>query len=57
MDDSSRHSDYYSANVYLFSSFSCNSGVSATWSELPSDVDHLSVKLSAYSVNSEAQNV
>lgn len=57
MDDSSRHSDYYSAKFCFSCSFSRYSGVSAIESELPSDADHLSVKLSAYSANPEAQNV
>lgn len=57
MDDSSRHSDYYSAKFYFSCSFPHYLGVSAVESELPSDVDHLSVKLSAYSANQEAQNV
>ena len=56
MDDSSRHSDYYSAK-FCFSSCFLYSGVSGVGSELPSDTDHLSVKLSAYSVSLEAQNV
>ncbi|MDD2841091.1 MAG: hypothetical protein PHD18_01570 [Tolumonas sp.] len=57
MDDSSRHSDYYSAKFCFSCSFPHYLGVSAVESELPSDVDHLSVKLSAYSANQEAQNV
>jgi hypothetical protein len=57
MDDSSRHSDYYSAKFCFSCSFPRYSGVSAIKSELPSDADHLSVKLSAYSANPEAQNV
>jgi hypothetical protein len=57
MDDSSRHADYYSVNVFVCSSFFRYSGVSAMRVELPSDIDHLSVKLSAYSANPEAQNV
>lgn len=57
MDDSSRHSDYYSAKFCFSYSFFCSSGVSGVGSELPSDTDHLSVKLSAYSVSPEAQHV
>ena len=57
MDDSSRHSDYYSAKFCFSSSCFLYSGVSGVGSELPSDTDHLSVKLSAYSVSLEAQNV
>ena len=57
MDDSSRHSDYYSAKFCFSSSCFLYSGVSGIGSELPSDTDHLSVKLSAYSVSLEAQNV
>ncbi len=57
MDDSSRHSDYYSATFCFFSSLFLYSGVLGIGSELPSDTDHMSVKLSAYSVSLEAQNV
>lgn len=57
MDDSSRHADYYSVKFCFSYSYSHSLGVSALKSELPSDLDHLSVKLSAYSVNSEAQYV
>jgi hypothetical protein len=57
MDDSSRTSDYYSAKFCFYGFFPHYLGVSAIESELPSDADHLSVKLSAYSVNSEAQYV
>ena len=57
MDDSSRHSDYYSAKFCFSCFFPRYLGVSAVESELPSDTDHLSVKLSVYSVSPEAQNV
>ena len=57
MDDSSRHSDYYSAKFCFSCFFPRYLGVSAVESELPSDTDHLSVKLSAYSVSPEALNV
>jgi len=57
MDDSSRHSDYYSANFRVLNFLSYYSDVSATKAELLSDVDHLLVKRNAYSVDPEEQNV
>ena len=57
MDDSSRHSDYYSANTCFSCFFLSFSDVSAVWSELSSASDHFPVRLSAYSALAEVRNV
>ena len=57
MDDSSRHSDYYSANFRVLNFLSHYSEASATKTEIMSDVDHLPVRQNAYSVDPEEQNV
>ena len=57
MDDSSRHSDYYSANFRVLNFLSHYSEASATKAEIMSDIDHLPVRQNAYSVDPEEQNV